>query len=297
MQEEHIVAYNSRKLQPHNKKNYTTHNLERLVVVYALKQWRHYCLGSRFMQMTDHHSLKWIFTQDNLNMCQRRWMQTLQEYDFEIKYRPEKENVVADALSRKASLLTISIITNPLVSEVREAIMHDEFYTPFFTLLRQESKTPAAEVRKVQGFKLEDECLYFNNRLCILNNDQLKKRILKEAHDNLITGHSGYIKTYMSIKKSFFGPRLKSDVLHHVTQCLTYQRVKAKWVKIARKIHPLDIPQIKWECISVDFIKPLFITSCDERWGLQVYVKPPSTVKPCLWWVARHKKPPTNERI
>ncbi|MDM1593466.1 RNase H-like domain-containing protein, partial [Escherichia coli] len=73
MQEGHAVAYESRKLRTHEK-NYAVHDLELLSVVYALKLWRHYLLGQRFTLMTDHQSLKWIFTQKDLNMRQRRWM-------------------------------------------------------------------------------------------------------------------------------------------------------------------------------------------------------------------------------
>ncbi|MDM1593402.1 integrase, partial [Escherichia coli] len=84
-----------------------------------------------------------------------------------------------------------------------------------------------------------------------------KGQILNEAHDSFIAGHPGFIKTYMSVKQSFFWPGLKKDVLNHVRQCLTCQKVKAERVKMPGKLHPLDIPQMKWECISMDFITGL----------------------------------------
>lgn len=99
MQEGYAIAYESKKLRTHER-NYATHDLELLAVVYALKLWRHYLLGQRFTLMTDHQSLKW---QNDLNMHQRRWMQT-HEFDFEIKYRPCKENVVARYPNQKSSL-------------------------------------------------------------------------------------------------------------------------------------------------------------------------------------------------
>ena len=71
--------------------------------------------------MTDHKSLKWIFTQQNLNMQQRRWIELLQEYDFDIAYRPGKENIVADSLSRKSYLGAISMPDDPILSRVRES--------------------------------------------------------------------------------------------------------------------------------------------------------------------------------
>jgi ribonuclease HI len=100
MQERKVVAYASRQLRPHEV-NYPTHDLELAAVVHALKIWRHYLIGSRCEVYTDHKSLKYIFTQTELNMRQRRWLELIKDYDLGIHYHPGKANVVADALSRK----------------------------------------------------------------------------------------------------------------------------------------------------------------------------------------------------
>ena len=71
-------------------------------VVFALKSWRHYLYGERFEVFSDHKSLKYIFTQRDVNLRQRRWMELLEDYDFDLQYHPGKANVVADALSRKS---------------------------------------------------------------------------------------------------------------------------------------------------------------------------------------------------
>ena len=101
MQEQKVVAYASRQLRPHEV-NYPTHDLELAAVVHALKIWRHYLIGNRCEVYTDHKSLKYIFTQTELNMRQRRWLELIKDYDLGIHYHPGKANVVADALSRKA---------------------------------------------------------------------------------------------------------------------------------------------------------------------------------------------------
>ncbi|GKG06406.1 putative reverse transcriptase domain-containing protein, partial [Tanacetum coccineum] len=94
------IAYASRQLKIHEK-NYTTHNLELGAVVFALKMWRHYLYGTKCTVLTDHKSLQHILDQKELNMRQRQWLELLSDYDCEIRYHLGKENVVADALSRK----------------------------------------------------------------------------------------------------------------------------------------------------------------------------------------------------
>ena len=101
MQNGQVVAYASRQLKTHER-NYPTHDLELAAVVFALKIWRHYLFSSKFEVFSDHKSLKYLFSQKELNMRQRRWLEFLKDYDFELSYHPGKANVVADALSRKS---------------------------------------------------------------------------------------------------------------------------------------------------------------------------------------------------
>ncbi|GJV94537.1 putative reverse transcriptase domain-containing protein [Tanacetum coccineum] len=100
MQNEKVIAYASRQLKIHEK-NYTTHDLELGAVVFALKIWRHYLYGTRCTVFTDHKSLQHILDQKELNMRQRRWLELLSDYNYDIRYHPGKANVVADSLSRK----------------------------------------------------------------------------------------------------------------------------------------------------------------------------------------------------
>ncbi|GJZ17592.1 putative reverse transcriptase domain-containing protein [Tanacetum coccineum] len=104
MQHGKVIAYASRQLKPYEV-NYPTHDLELAAVVFALKIWRHYLYGEACDIFTDHKSLKYIFTQRELNMRQRRWLELLKDYDTNIQYHPGKANVVADALSRKSGMI------------------------------------------------------------------------------------------------------------------------------------------------------------------------------------------------
>nr|GFA84840.1 putative reverse transcriptase domain-containing protein [Tanacetum cinerariifolium] len=104
MQHGKVIAYASRQLKPYEV-NYPTHDLELAAVVFALKIWRHYLYGESCDVFTDHKSLKYIFTQRELNVRQRHWLELLKDYDTNIQYYPGKANVVADALSRKSGMI------------------------------------------------------------------------------------------------------------------------------------------------------------------------------------------------
>jgi hypothetical protein len=108
MQEGHVIAYASRQLRKHEQ-NYPTHDLELAAVGHALKIWRHYLLSHKCQIYTNHKSLKYIFTQNDLNLRQRRWLELIKDYDLEIHYHPGKANVVADALSRKSYVNAIMV--------------------------------------------------------------------------------------------------------------------------------------------------------------------------------------------
>jgi hypothetical protein len=96
-------AYALRQLRKHEE-NYLTHDLELAAVVHALKIWRHYIIGKSCEVYSDHKSLKYIFTQPDLNLRQQRWLELIKNYDLGINYHPDKANVVSDALSRRYQL-------------------------------------------------------------------------------------------------------------------------------------------------------------------------------------------------
>nr|GFB02832.1 RNA-directed DNA polymerase [Tanacetum cinerariifolium] len=104
MQHGKVIAYASRQLKPYEV-NYPTHDLELEAVIFTLKIWRYYLYGESCDIFTDDKSLKYIFTQRDLNMRQRCWLELLKDYDTNIQYYPGKANVVADALSRKSSMI------------------------------------------------------------------------------------------------------------------------------------------------------------------------------------------------
>ena len=122
------MAYASRKLKSYER-NYPTHDLELAVVIFALKIWRHFLFGETCEIFTDHKSLKYLFSQKELNMRQRRWIELLKNYDCFIQYYLGKVNVVANALSRKSvgSLVAIKGCQRRLVEDLRSLHVHIRF--------------------------------------------------------------------------------------------------------------------------------------------------------------------------
>nr|GFB58354.1 retrotransposon protein, putative, Ty3-gypsy subclass [Tanacetum cinerariifolium] len=153
---------------------------ELATVVFMLKIWRHYLYGESCDIFTDHKSLKYIFTQRELNMRQRRWLGLLKDYDTNIQYHPSKANVVADALSRKSGMIAgikhgywASLRIEPdLISRIKEAQKEDS-----------EIWTIVENLDKQVEFRLdEDNVLWQGTRLVVPNDATLREALLTEAH-------------------------------------------------------------------------------------------------------------------
>ncbi|WVZ97292.1 hypothetical protein U9M48_042841 [Paspalum notatum var. saurae] len=243
MQEGKVIAYASRQLRKHEV-NYPTHDLELVAVVHALKIWRHYLFGNRCEIYTDHKSLKYIFTQNELNMRQRRWLELIKDYDLEIHYHPGKANVVADASSRKSYVNMEVAFQMPLklCAEFESLSLGFVHHTTVATF--EAEPTLEQEIRKHQ--KTDEKFQEIR--------EQIKMWILNEAHDTAYSIHPGSTKIYFDLKERFWWYGMKRAVSEYVAVCETCQRVKAEHQRPAGLLQPLKIPEWKWDEISIDFI-------------------------------------------
>jgi hypothetical protein len=199
MQDGHVVAYASRQLRKHEE-HYLTHNLELTAVVHALKIWRHYLIGKRCEVYSDHKSLKYTFTQLDLNLRQRRWLELIKDYDLGINYHLGKANVVADALSRRTYLngLTMEAIPFDLCEELDKLNLRLAVNTRVITM--EVDSTLSQDIRKGQ---MEDEKL-------------------QEIKRNIAEGKSlvslNMIKVYFGTRGGFFVPtnkEIKKLIIRH----------------------------------------------------------------------------------
>jgi hypothetical protein len=233
MRDGHMVAYASRQLRNHEV-NYSTHDFLLAVVVHALKIWRHYLMGKRCELYMDHKCLKYIFTQSDLNLRQRKWLELIKDYDLGINYHPEKANVVVDAMSQRSH-------ANHLVVKSTSSELCDEFANlkivanmkvleiDVGSSLLQEIHRSQVEDEKIQEIKhnikeeklpafseAEQGVLWYKGRICVPNVKGLKDMILHEAHEFAYSIHPGGNKMYHDLKATYWLYGMKRDIAEYV---------------------------------------------------------------------------------
>ncbi|WVZ51471.1 LOW QUALITY PROTEIN: hypothetical protein U9M48_002616 [Paspalum notatum var. saurae] len=254
MQEGHVLR--------EHEQNYPTHDLELVAVVHALKIWRHYLMGKKTEIYKDHESLKYIFTQPDLNLRQRRWLELIKDYDVNINYHPGKANVVADALSQKSYCSHLIARARELPQELCEEcalfmfgiLSHTKAVVLEIDEKIQAIKQSIKEGRSSEFTEDEEGVVWYKQRLCVPNIESLQELILCEAHDSAYSMHPGSTKMYHDLKTRFWWYGMKHDVAEYVALCDTCQRVKAEHQRPTGLLQPLKIPEWKWKEIGMDFI-------------------------------------------
>ncbi|GJT41792.1 reverse transcriptase domain-containing protein [Tanacetum coccineum] len=221
MQTEKVIAYSSRQLKIHEK-NYTTHDLELGALVFALKMWRHYLYDTKYVVFTDHKSLQHILDKKELNMRQRRWLELLSDYDYEIL-----QNLNAQVEARKEE--------NYGTEDLSGMIKNLE---------------PRA-----------DGTLCLRNRSWIPYFSDLRTLIMHELHKPKYLIHPGSYKKYQDLKKLYWWPNMKAEIATYISKCLTCARVKAECQKPSGLLVQPVISVWKWENITSDFVTKLPKTS------------------------------------
>jgi hypothetical protein len=237
-------------------------------------------MGTKCQVYTDHKSLKYIFTKKDLNLRQHSWVELIKDYDLKIHYHPGKANLVADALSQKEHVhaAIVAQLPNKLVEDFRSLNLGIVAHTEGITIeveptLEQEIRKGQIGDAKIQEIKdlmdegrgpdfTEDEqgTIWFKNWISVPEFDSLRETILKEAHDSDNSIHPGSTKMYQDLKQKYWWYGLKRDVVAHVAVCVVCQRVKVEHQRPAGLLHPLKVPEWKWEEIGMDFISGLPLT-------------------------------------
>ncbi|KAL8110921.1 hypothetical protein AgCh_026619 [Apium graveolens] len=225
MQHGKVIAYASRQLKPHEQK-YPTHDLELAAIVFALKIWRHYLDGEKCEIYTDHKSLKYIFTQKELNMRQRRWLELIKDYNCTIKelikdFEKLEIEVQIPELGRGA--MYAMSFQPEILEKIRccqEQVMNHE-----------KDKLTGEEVR---AQKDEKRIYRVNSRIWIPKIVELKHEILHEAHNSRFSIHPGSTKMYKDLKGSYWWPNIKKEIAEWTRLPKTKSNHDAIWVIINR---------------------------------------------------------------
>ncbi|GBG74546.1 hypothetical protein CBR_g18957 [Chara braunii] len=197
------VEYMSKKM-PSQKLAKSTYEKELYAVYKALTHWRHYLLGRFFILRTDHQTLRWMRTQPVLSDALKRWIEVIDEYDFDPQYLKGEYNKVADAFSRRpdfsGALITEFDLTDNVTQSLVEAYRQDHFMSEIIRRLEAKDKKTSAEFEFVNGLLFLEKAR--NKRLCVPNSESLRSLFLGECHD--ATGHFGYKKTAANLLQRFW---------------------------------------------------------------------------------------------
>ena len=242
MQEKKPIAYFSEKLNG-AALNYPTYDKELYALVRALETWQHYLWPKEFVIHTDHESLKHLKGQGKLNRRHAKWMEFIETFPYVIKYKQGKENIVADALSRRYAL--VSTLNAKLLGfeYVKELYVNDNDFASVYG---------ACEKATFGKFYRLDGYLFRENKLCVPNSS-MRELLVREAHGGGLMGHFGVRKTLDVLHEHFYWPKMKRDVERVCARCVTCRQAKSR-VLPHGLYTPLPVPSAPWVDISMDFV-------------------------------------------
>uniref|UniRef100_A0A1J3E356 Transposon Ty3-I Gag-Pol polyprotein n=1 Tax=Noccaea caerulescens TaxID=107243 RepID=A0A1J3E356_NOCCA len=242
MQEKKPIAFFSEKLGGATP-NYPTYDKELYALVRALQTWQHYLWPKEFVIHTDHQSLRHLKSQQKLNKRHARWMEFVETFPYVIQYKKGKENVVADALSRRYALISTLDAKILGFEMIKGAYANDSDFQEVFLSCE---KFASGKYFRSDGF------LFYENRLCIPNSS-LRDLLVREAHGGGLMGHFGIAKTLSIVQDHFFWPHMKRDVERVCNRCTTCKLSKSTG-QSQGMYTPLPIPSAPWTDISMDFV-------------------------------------------
>ncbi|XP_035546606.1 uncharacterized protein LOC118348648 [Juglans regia] len=244
------VAFMSRALGV-AKKSWSTYAKEMLAIVEAFQLWRPYLLGRKFYIQTDQRSLKYFLEQRITTPEQQKWVAKLLGYDYEITYRPGRENSAADALSRKQGspvLHNIFFSQVDLWEEIKQAAREDPYI---------QSKGRIATNQSNENYVWHNGLLRYKNKVIVPADPTLRNKLLHEMHDTKVGGHSGILRTYKKLGQQFYWPGMLKSVQEYIKCCEVCQKIKTETLAPAGLLQPLPIPCQVWDDITLDFIEGL----------------------------------------
>jgi hypothetical protein len=247
--QDHPVAFFSRAMAPRHR-SLAAYERELIGLVQAIKHWRPYLWGRRFLVRTDHCSLKFLLDQRLVTIPQHHWVGKLLGFDFSVEYKPGRANTVADALSRRdadAADTALLALSAPRF-DVLDRLKHANASEPAWVALADEIQSRA----RTSPWALVDGMVTFNGRLYIAPTSPLLQELVVAIHED---GHEGVQRTLHCLRRDFHAPNLRTVVQELVRACRVCQQNKTEHLHPAGLLLPLPVPVSVWADIAMDFIE------------------------------------------
>jgi hypothetical protein len=243
MQDGKSVAYFSEKLHG-PVLNYSTYDKELYALVRSLETWRHYLWPKEFLIHSDHESLKYLCSQNNMNHRYAKWVEFIESFPYIIRHKKGKDNIIADTLSRRYTLFSQLDCRIFGLKSIKEQYALDP---DFKNVLLN-----CNEGRTWNKFVVNDGFVFRANSLCIPVGS-VHLLLMQEAHGGGLMVHFGAKKMEDVLASHFFWPKMRRDVERFVSRCTTCQKAKSRLNPHGSYI-PLPVPSIPWADISMDFV-------------------------------------------
>ncbi|KAK1612962.1 hypothetical protein QYE76_036635 [Lolium multiflorum] len=229
MQEGRPIAYFSEKLSG-AKLNYPIYDKELYALIRVLEVWQHYLWPKEFIIHSDHEALKYLKAQSTLHKRLAKWVEFIESFPYIIKHKKGKDNIVADALSRKNMLLTQLDVKIPGLEVLCDLYATDHDFAEPYRL--------CALGKAWDKYHIHDGFLFRANKLCVPESS-VRLLLLQESHAGGLMGHFGREKTLLMLADHFYWPKMRRDVDRYVKRCITCNKSKSKL-----KPHGLEVVRL-----------------------------------------------------
>ena len=232
----------------------SVHEREMLAIVTAVLKWRAYLVGRHFTIKTDHQSLKYLMEQRVHTPLQQKWIAKLMGFDYEVQYKKGRDNVVADALSRRPQegsvVATMVTITTSLIRDIQQGWQQDAHVQELIQKI-------STNDQQYTNYSWQQGMLRRKGKLVVADDAALKDKLIALWHSGSQGGHSGVEVTYRKLKQVLYWKSMFKDVAHFIAACDVCQRHKADNAAYPGLLQPLPVPYKIWTDISMDFIEGL----------------------------------------
>ena len=224
----HPIAFLSESFND-AQRNYDTHDKELLAIIRSLEHWHLFLEGTDepITVYTDHRNLQFWQQSQNWNRRHARWHGILASFNFNIVYRPGKLSNKPDALSRRHDHADIpnpaqvmieaekfkgfrAEATIDIISEIKEAQQEDESLATLMASTQKKDELPPSVKKQFNRYTWEGDLLWYDGRIIVPEDKDIRLRLLEQDHDSPIAGHQGQARTLEVISRRYYWPGMKA---------------------------------------------------------------------------------------